>query len=747
MKRIIDLKTAAKNAAAFSAYFCLTFAGGNFLPVSLALLAANLYIGFNPFSACLLAIIPYLFSLSPTIILSVSFGAVFLSAVFFAFSRYGKKPKFLILYMFVALLPYAYFTDFFPLHIKIALLSSVLPLPYVFISAAKVFIKKGLKFKLSTDEAVAAAALIVVCGYGTINVFGEVVWKQIGVFFVLLSSAVAPYGYGVFAAFTVAVPLAVSSLSFTPIAIFTLYFIIASVFAGYSRLLSAIALLGGELLLYYFTSAYAGTHLSDVLFMLIPVCAFVFIPEIVFKKTRKSLSVYRTATVGKYAVNRNRAVLSAKLFDVAAVFDEMAKSIDDLSKTAEMKQDESDDAYAVEAEICLSCKSRDKCNSINISDEILKTVNLGKAKGKINYIDLPKKLGVNCVKGEKLVDVINSAVENSRRRAEETAARIGGREVLKYQAEGLSEALKGLASSLSKTSEFDSSAEKALRDNLIKCGIYPSEILVYEGDEEDIDVVIPSSAPEKQYFLKAIDEAVGYKTVITDRVNLSFALSAVTLKKAPALDAAFGIAKRTKDGETHSGDTHSITKISESKFLIALGDGMGSGEKAMNTSAISTALIETFYRSGLPSKIILSIVNKLLAFDREDNFTAMDIGVVDLYDGSADFIKVGSPYSFVITKDSVKIIEGNSLPLGILDEIKPTVLSTALSPGDMIVLISDGVADAFGSASDVIEFLSTQRALNPKTLADDIISKAVLVSGGKSADDMTAFCVRLFAAE
>ena len=481
--------------------------------------------------------------------------------------------------------------------------------------------------------------------------------------------------------------------------------------------------------------------------MLVPVCAFVFTPETVFKKARKNLSVYRTAAVGKYAVNRNRAVLSAKLWGVAAVFDEMAKSIDDLSKTAELKQDDADDAYSVQAEICLTCKSFDKCKGLDIAKEIIKTVNLGKAKGKINYIDLPKKLGANCVKSEKLVETINSAIENGKRRAEELSARTGGREVLKYQAEGLSEALKGLASSLSKTVDFDSAAEKSLRDNLIKCGIYPSEVLVYEGDENDIDVVIPSTAPEKQYFIKAIDEAVGYKTVIADRVNLSATLSAITLRKAPAYDAAFGISGRTKDGENHSGDTHSVTKISETKFLIALSDGMGSGEKAMNTSAISTALIETFYRSGLPSRIILSIVNKLLAFDREDNFTAMDIGVIDLADGSADFIKVGSPYSFVITKDSVKIIEGNSLPLGILDEIKPTTIKTTLSSGDMIVFISDGVADAFGSASDVIEFLSTQRALNPKTLADDIISKAVLVAGGKASDDMTAFCVRLFSSE
>jgi stage II sporulation protein E len=122
----------------------------------------------------------------------------------------------------------------------------------------------------------------------------------------------------------------------------------------------------------------------------------------------------------------------------------------------------------------------------------------------------------------------------------------------------------------------------------------------------------------------------------------------------------------------------------------------------------------------------------------------MDIGVIDLFNGLADFVKIGSPFSFVITKDSVKIIESNSLPLGILDEMKPTVCSCNLSSGDVIVFLSDGITDSFGSSTDLINFLSTQRALNPKTLADNILEKALFLSNGKALDDMTAFCIRIF---
>ena len=744
MKKAVNLKKAGKNLLSFIAYFFLTYASGNYLPLSLALLAANLYLDFKPLPSFLLCVLPYLFSLSPPVIISAGLGCSFLSAAFYIFSKYGKKPKFLIIYMLIAVLPYSIMTDFYPLHIKIALSAAILPLPYVFISAAKVFAVKGLKYKLSIDEIIAAAGLYCLVGYGLINVFGETLWKEISVFFVLFSAAVAPYGYGAFVAFSSAVPLAVSSLSFTPIAIFLIYFVVSSIFTGYSRLLSGLFIVGTELLLYYLTDAFSGAPLSDALYILIPVCAFVFIPHIFFKKIKNNLKIYRTTSIGRYAVNRDRATLSAKLYDVAAVFDEMAESIGKLGAETETCDDVIRLKEGVETDICFLCKSLKKCKGLSYDENIEKALRLGIAKGKVNLVDLPKTLSLNCVQAEALVSKINAAIEETKKREEETAAKNRGREILKYQASGLAEALKGLALSFSKNSEFDSETEKKVRDNLIKCGIYPYEILVFEGDGEDIDIVVPSSAPEKPYFLKAIDEAVGYRTTIVGRTNLSATLSAVTVKKAPAFDAAFGISQKTKDGEQFSGDTHSITKISESKFLVALNDGMGSGENAMRTSSVATSLIETFYKSGLPSKIILSIVNKLLSFDREDNFTAMDIGIVDLSDGSADFIKIGSPYSFIITKDSVKIIEGGSLPLGILDEIKPTVCKTSLNSGDMIVFISDGVADAFGSASETIEFLSTQRALNPKTLAEDLIDKATILSSGKANDDMTAFCVRIF---
>ena len=139
----------------------------------------------------------------------------------------------------------------------------------------------------------------------------------------------------------------------------------------------------------------------------------------------------------------------------------------------------------------------------------------------------------------------------------------------------------------------------------------------------------------------------------------------------------------------------------------------------------------------------VNFVNKLLSISVDDNFSAIDIALVNLREGTTAFIKIGSPYGFVVSDKGIRFIEGSSLPLGILDDLHPTVASATLSSGDVIVMISDGVQDAFTSSGDLIDFLKSAPIHNPQELADAIITKAYELSNGTPLDDMSAVCVRL----
>ena len=67
-----------------------------------------------------------------------------------------------------------------------------------------------------------------------------------------------------------------------------------------------------------------------------------------------------------------------------------------------------------------------------------------------------------------------------------------------------------------------------------------------------------------------------------------------------------------------------------------------------------------------------------------------------------------------------------------------------LDDGDMVILITDGISDAFGSSGEIIDFLRSVPAKNPQTLSDEILQKALSLTDEKKNDDMTVLSVRIF---
>lgn len=744
------MRKAVRYALSFAAYALITFADGRFTPFSLGLLLANVYIGLNPALSFALYFLPFLLSFDVTVLWTsfVGGGLVALSAYLLRRKR-AKGYLFLCsLFVGISLAPYVVFSSAYGSVTIRAVFAGVIAVSvFPMIAAAKVWLIKGLRYRVSTDEFISAAILLCAVGYGAVSVSGEYPWLAISTLCVMLSASLLGGFTPLLLAVIASLAPSLYYTSFTPIAVYALISLAPIAFSKYSPLLTAIGAVAIETALYFLTSAFNGMSAYQTFFLLAPCIIYAFIPNEKMKKLNKKLRVFRNDNLGRYNVNRTRASLSSKLYEVSAAFDEMSASMAKLGKISRTEADlKARTADEILYSVCAVCPSQAKCRRKGFPDSFTldKIVTLGAAKGDLNLVDLPRAFAEECDRPESVVIKLNSLLKEYARGVAESEALESGRSLVVAQTKGLAEIMKSMAANYSRRLEDSYSLEKKITDNLFACGIYVSEILVFGGENVEINVVMPSANVASPFFIKAVSEVVGYDLAIAYRENVSAELSAVTLTRAPKLDAAFGVAARTKADKTKSGDTHSISRLSAGKFLVALNDGMGSGRSAEDASATAISLVETFYKSGLPSDLVLSTVNKALTFNREDDFTAMDLGIVDLYDGKADFIKIGTPYSFVITKDSVKIIEGSSLPLGILDEMRPTVCKTELKSGDTIVFVSDGISDAFGSASDLIDFLTTEKAVNPKSLAENIMDKALSLTDGVARDDMTAFCVRIF---
>ena len=216
----------------------------------------------------------------------------------------------------------------------------------------------------------------------------------------------------------------------------------------------------------------------------------------------------------------------------------------------------------------------------------------------------------------------------------------------------------------------------------------------------------------------------------------------LTLIQQEPLMAVAGIAARKKDGETVSGDAGTYFKRGDGTLYVLLCDGMGSGPQANRESSLALRLLEQFLQAGVETEHALVTLNSALALRGEEagGFTTVDLLQVDLFTGDGVVFKLGAAPTYVRKGGTVRRISGASLPAGLAAEERsaPDRFPIHLSPGDCVLLVSDGVT---GTEDDswLRERLVKFDQGSPKELARDLITH----SPQGATDDSTALVIRL----
>lgn len=634
----------------------------------------------------------------------------------------------------------------FEKRIAVILITSFLS-PVIFI-AGKAIGEKNIKIKLSYEELASIAVCIVAMGLGTCNLISPYVWKGFSVFCILCACYLFYFGYGTYVSALFGISLAIYYGDVKYLAAIMLIGIVADGFSNLTRYAAAAAVPLCDYLTELIFGVYGDYVLIDFLPVVTVAAIFIVIPSKPLSAVKEKISSFREKQLTRTTINRNRLMLSNRLYELSRVFTEMAWAFSALKKNGASKEkSKSAIAKEIKTSVCRSCPNFSSCRKYtrDTDEELHKMIDVGFAKGKISLIDVPSFIGERCIKLSEITFGLNKMLAEYRTFAIGAENLATGRQLIAEEAEGISDILRGLALESGVMLKYQNKLEKKIASELLKNGFLASELLIY-GENERITVclVLATNDFSVKKLQTLLSRVMGFAVALIEKVNITEEKCYLSFRRAPEYDAVFGIAKTTKDGSSTSGDTYAVTRISEDKFLVALSDGMGSGTNAEAISSVSLSLIESFYKAGMESDLILNTVNKLLSVNAEDSFTALDVSVIDLKTCNADFIKYGSPYGFIVSENGIRIIEGNTLPLGILEELKPSVCTTALADGDVIVLTTDGISDAFGSSQEVIDFLRKIPAKNPQTLADGILNRAIEISDGFKRDDMSVLAVRVY---
>ena len=125
-----------------------------------------------------------------------------------------------------------------------------------------------------------------------------------------------------------------------------------------------------------------------------------------------------------------------------------------------------------------------------------------------------------------------------------------------------------------------------------------------------------------------------------------------------------------------------------------------------------------------------------------DNFSTLDALIVDLRMSKCTFIKLGSSVSAIKHKDRTELIASESLPIGIVQNLTPTVVVKQIQPDDVIVLASDGVVDCFSDEESFKIFINDSKITGLQRFVDNVIFELGMQSN-KHRDDMSIIALKL----
>lgn len=531
---------------------------------------------------------------------------------------------------------------------------------------------------------------------------------------------------------------------------FMLWALVTLLFKKRQRIFMVIGLLCVEVLVGFYFALYPTFDVISFLPVAISSAVFLLLPKKFLNEMVVIFNYSKDRLAMKNVVNRNRELLHKRIGDLSEVFNDMniiyrnmLKKGMDFQEVKVLLEDE------IKEKICSFCPERNHCHRTfaestkKVFDQL---ITISYEKGRATLLDIPSYLTSRCKQTSAILGSVNTLTAQYKKYINLNEDVDTSKLLIADQLLGISKVLTTLSKEMDTSVSFDTARENKILDELAYHNIICIDAVVFEKDEWTImaSVVVRDDDCEKPRIVDAVSRVCGCKMAVCDIFSSARpGFSVVNMKTAPKYDCLFGVSQHTKNGSSTSGDTYSVVKLDSERLLFAISDGMGSGEKAEQTSELSISLVENFYKAGFDNDLILSTVNKLLALHKQEIFSALDICVLDEKNGLVDFIKMASPKSYLLTEDACEPVEAGALPIGIVKECKPLVSKQVVGAKDFVIMISDGIADSFENDEEFESCIKSIKTKNPQEFADELLSRALACNNGYAVDDMTVIVVKI----
>ncbi|MDK2808013.1 MAG: stage sporulation protein [Clostridiales bacterium] len=405
----------------------------------------------------------------------------------------------------------------------------------------------------------------------------------------------------------------------------------------------------------------------------------------------------------------------------------------------------------VSGKFCKECTECRHCWQENYDQTYLYAQDIfdtAKKKGTLTVQDVPKDFLAQCIYADAFVTETNKSLEMAMLNLKWYNRLMESRQAVSGQLEEMAQIVKDFASDISEMKQVKQSMEEQIMNKLRIHHVLAKNLILMEDKNGHLEVHMQARV-KKGRCVTTKEVAAYLSEVVQKKVRpleqtktmVPQAVETLLFGEDTTLKVLTGVARVKKEGEEVSGDNFSFLELDSGELIMILCDGMGAGEQASRESEAVIDLIEDFMEAGFHEAAAIHLINSFYVLHVDgQSFSTIDMGIINRYDGSCNFVKMGAAATFLKHKNCVDTILSSSLPAGMLEETQLAENKRQVQDGDFIVMVTDGIIDCFPGnnkerhVAHIVENLTSQ---NPKEIANEILNQSLFASGGRALDDMT----------
>ncbi|HEY8475506.1 MAG TPA: PP2C family protein-serine/threonine phosphatase [Chloroflexota bacterium] len=209
------------------------------------------------------------------------------------------------------------------------------------------------------------------------------------------------------------------------------------------------------------------------------------------------------------------------------------------------------------------------------------------------------------------------------------------------------------------------------------------------------------------------------------------------------MELQVAVAKVSKYAVSESGDTLEIVERPHGGLSVVLADGQGSGRAAKDLSNLVAKKAVSLLADGVRDGAVARAVHDFLYHYRHGQVSAtLNIVSADLSTRTIVISRNNPSPALVSVNGEVLVLAETATSIGMHRRAKPTIAELPLEATTYVLVYTDGVDTAgrrYGRSIDLIALLqaAASRRADPRTLADEVLARAIELDEGRPNDDMS----------